>query len=160
MQIIEGGIYRRTDRFDNWCHHGIVFITKHNCYNSKTQKYDDERLIGVDTYWNSGFSISYLEGAAIWDLDKFKDNLEFIMMIDDIKEVRENEFWDYNKKDRLYLPIGGWHERYLVNKNAKPNKELMRENILDKIEEAKSKIRSAEYSIERYKDKLKALDET
>ena len=79
--IKENAIYRYDKMNNLWCCHGIVYT-----------RIIDGELWALDTYYNADFTIKYDEHQKIWrgeDIDE--TDLEFVMMIDDAIEVKEND---------------------------------------------------------------------
>lgn len=114
------------------CKHGIVY----------TMKDKAGQMWAIDTYWDSRFSKSLLQDTRYYSMDKVADDLEFIMMIEDITETNSGEFELYDSKDKLHIPVGGWHERFLINKNAKKNPEKVIDYITYKIDSVEREVKS------------------
>lgn len=122
--------------------HGIVY----------TVRDDAGQLIAVDTYWDSRFNKGLNNDSGRKYLVPYiADDLKFIMMIDDIKETSREEFYLYNNEDALHIPVGGWNERFLVNKNAKKNVSSVLAHIKYAIESNESEVKSHTEKVEKLK---------
>ncbi|OSA95682.1 UNVERIFIED_ORG: hypothetical protein B2H93_04480 [Clostridium botulinum] len=135
MKIKNNAIYHYGKVRGNWCTHGIVFTVKKNGV-----------LWAVDTYNRQNIEnfkdLNYFsEFDKVWQVKDIRKDLEYIMDIDDIMEVDERTFELYDNENRVHIPIGSWHERYLVNKNKSINKE-------NEIYKLKSEIKSLRWQIE------------
>ncbi|WP_145413484.1 hypothetical protein [Paenibacillus xylanexedens] len=120
--IQERAIYKLESGRDH-CKHGIVYTIKSN----------DGVMWAIDTYWDSRFTKGLNSDGYCYIVDEIEDQMEFVMMLDDIKEVSREEFYLYDIEGTIHLPVGGWNERYLVNKNAKKNIERVCDSIRSKI---------------------------
>ncbi|QWU14207.1 hypothetical protein SAMN04487895_101496 [Paenibacillus sophorae] len=127
----ENALYRYHNGIGH-CKHGIVYTMKDILGN----------VWAIDTYWDSKFSKRFLQNATVYYADRILNDLEFIMMIDEAVEVSANEYYLYDSKDALYIPVGGRHERYLVNKNAKKNTDSVIDYIEDKISKNETMIKN------------------
>ncbi|MGG1652243.1 hypothetical protein ABHN03_03845 [Paenibacillus sp. NRS-1775] len=131
MKIQENALYRHADGSSH-CRHGIVYTVKDS----------RDQIWAIDTYWDNKFSKGLTNDGYCYLAEEIADKLELVMFIDDVLEVSRDEFYLYNDKDVLYVPVGGWHERYLVNKNAKKNIEIVIEFIKAKIDSNEREIRN------------------
>lgn len=118
---IKVGAYYTDYSQQGWCRHGIFRTTEH-----------DGKIQFVDTYWND-MSVS---------VDHFDiSNLIYVGQVEDFKECSADEYWLYSKRNRIYIPIGGWRERYLIKKDAE--REYLK--VIANIENA---IKKLEFDIE------------
>lgn len=130
------------------CRHGILY----------TVKGKDDKLFAIDTYWDSMFRGKLYSNITYYDVSKLDENdLTFLMKLEDIKEVSSHEYDQYNLEDKFYMPIGGWHERYIVNKNATKNIEFIKRQLLDEIKTAEWRIESSQQEISKKKKQLAEL---
>ena len=142
MEIKNNAIYYYDDVRGNWCTHGIVFTVTRNGIMYAIDTYnrqDIEKYKAIDCF---------TEFDKVWEVEDIKNNLEYIMDIDDIQEVDKRTFDIWCDKDKVYIPIGTWHDRYLVNKN----KGIDMQN---EIYILTSEIKSLEWSIENQIKELK-----
>lgn len=145
--IEEGNIYWYP-KGRSHCKHGIIYIVKNK----------DDKLFAIDTYWDSMFKGKLYSDITFYDVSKLnEDDLLFLMKIEDIKEVSEHEYWQYDEEDKFYIPIGGWHPRYIVNKNISKNIEYIKNQLLNEIKSAEYRIKSSQQEIEEKKKQLTEL---
>ena len=132
MEIRSRAIYRYT-KGEGWCKHGIVhtFETDGEMYARDT--YSDAEFINISIYDDFG---------KLYLVDEIKDDLQFIMMIDDLTIIHKDEFYLYDEIDRLYIPMGSWHERYLINKNSSKFSDYIIEHMNCKINSITNEIKS------------------
>jgi len=124
--------------------HGIVYT-----------KCDDKgKMWAIDTYWDSEFKKGLSQDTRYYAVEDIADDIEFSMMIEDIVEVSKNEFYLYDSEDTLYIPVGGWHERYLVKRNAIKNVTTVIESLEYKIDQIKREIKSLGRDVEKLSDWL------
>lgn len=146
MNIEKECVYRY-QKGAGWCKHGIVYTIE-----------KDNELYAIDTYWDSTFKKQLSSGVKCYKVSDISNDLEFVMKLDDIKEVRSEEFYLYDEKDRIWLPMGGWHERYLINKNVDKRIDYIISDLKYKISSAKSKILYLQSDIIRWEEELNKID--
>lgn len=151
-KLKNNAVYHYSKVRGNWCTHGIVFtvIVKGIMY-------------AVDTYGKSDIEkhkeLKYFsEFDKVWKAEDIKGDLEYIMDIDDIKEVDERTFDLWSDKDKVYIPIGSWHERYLVNKNKSINKENETYKLYSEIKSLKWTIESKQRELAQKECRLKQIE--
>lgn len=147
MKIIKENALYRYNKGCGWCKHGIVY----------TMKDKKGQMWAVDTYWDSRFSKGLTQNTTYYSISDVADDLEFVMMIEDAKEINKNNFHLYDEDEKLHIPVGGWHERWLVNKNAKKNENEVIENIEYRIDNYQRKTRSLQEEIEKLNKWLAAI---
>ena len=134
MKFKKDAVYRiihwGNDKPRTWCFHNILIFTG---------KFLE------DTYWGSSPKKLSLEDVKEYKLRKICDD------ITKMKEVNSENFNLYNKKDILWIPIGGWNERYLVRANAKKSMKLFKQMIKHRIGNYKSRMESFKDDLERLK---------
>lgn len=120
-----------------WCRHGLVLTV------------DEGRgLYAADTYWRNG----YPSGGV--DLAELEANGTFIADLDEFRKSDRNEYHRYAEADRVWIPIGGASERYLVRTNAKPDATLAVQQIKCEIEHWQAQKRSAEWHISELENEM------
>ena len=96
-----------------------------------------------DTYWSNGNTPYTYEELAKMSDNRIIDNDQNINDMVQMPPARyEAELYQYDPKDTLYIPMGGWHERCLIRKGAEPLKEKVIEQIGYKVREKMGKIES------------------
>jgi len=121
-----------------WCRHGLVLT------------YDNGHgLYAADTYWGSSSDNKI-------DLTELERDGEFIADLDEFRKSNRNEWYRYAEKDRVWIPVGGRSEQYLVRTDAKPDTKNAIAQIASEIEEWQSKKRSAEWHIDELHNELAA----
>lgn len=136
---IKVGAYYTDYAQQGWCRHGIF----------RTTEYDGE-IRFVDTYWNDkSVSINHFDMS----------NLVYVGQVEDFKECSDDEFWLHNERDRIHIPIGGWHERYLIKKDAKQDHVKVICNIENAIKKLQFDIEWAEKSLKGKKLWLEYIGE-
>ncbi|NFO46552.1 hypothetical protein FDB40_06420 [Clostridium botulinum] len=136
----------------DWCTHGIVFTV-----------IIDGIMYAVDTYGKQDIEkhkeLKYFgEFDKVWKAKDIESDLEYIMDIDDIKEVNERTFDLWSDKDKVHIPIGNWHERYLVNKNKGIDRENETYKLRSEIESLKWTIESKKRELESKECRLKEIE--
>ncbi|NFT08797.1 hypothetical protein FDF26_17445 [Clostridium botulinum] len=152
MKIKNNAIYYYDKVRNHWNTHGVVFTVKKNGV-----------LWAVDTYHRQDIeqckNLDYFnEFDKVWKVKDIKNDLEYIMDIDDILEVDERTFQLYDYENRVHIPIGNWHERYLVNKNKSTNKENEGYKLKSEIESLKYQIKYNQKEIIEKENRLKELE--
>lgn len=145
MEIKNHSLYRY-DKGSGWCKHGIVYTYKKG-----------DMLFAIDTYWDSEFGAiktGYIGDYSIYEAGHIKNDLVFVSEIDNLKEVKEDEFYLYDEKDRILIPMGSWSPRFLVKKDAKIREDYIVEDLKYKIKNAESKIWILERNIEKWEREL------
>lgn len=136
--VIENGLYELQGGY-GWCKHGLIKVIRGS----------DGELYGYDTYWTSPYdNKAYLIRDVL-------DRLTFKLDLNNAKEVDEDEFYLYDEKDRCYIPVGGWRERYLVRANAEKRIDYIVYNLKTKIKECEYYIQYNQNKLERYKEELR-----
>jgi hypothetical protein len=107
----------------------------------------DDRVILVDTYWISSGHVVTPESYQV----------EF--NLDDYDEVRYRSEWEkYAEADRRRIPRhSGYQTILLVRKGAKPDLQTQIENASERVSDAESSVRSAQWSLELARQELAAL---
>lgn len=115
------------------------------------RKYEDDYMM-VDTYWSSDSKSFVLTDE---NFDKFK----FLFDMNEVKQVSQTDFYDYNENDRWFVAMdsSGWQfsKGYYVRKDAKKNKDLLLSRLNEELLSLK---RKAEY-IEREIARIKEVEE-
>ncbi len=121
-----GAYYTDYDQ-QGWCKHGIF----------RTKEYDG-KIQFIDTYWNDkSVSIEHFDIS----------NLVYVGQVEDFKECSSDEYWLYSERDRIHIPIGGWHERWLIKKDAKKEHAKIIADIENAIKKLQFDIKWAEQSL-------------
>lgn len=138
--IKEDAIYRYNKMSNEWCCHGIVY----------TRMIEGE-LWALDTYYNTEFKDKHDEYQKKWRCENLDESdLDFVMMIDEAIEIKESE-WDlFSEQDRIFIPVGSWHSRYLVNRNATKDRGIIEEAITYNMDVMKSQIKGLTRDIELF----------
>ena len=152
MKIKNNAIYYYNKVRDNWCTHGIVFTVIKSNTMWVVDTYNRQK---IEEFKNLDY---FSEFDKVWEVKDIKDDLEYIMDIDDIKQVDERTFDLYDYKDRVHIPIGNWHERYLVNKNKTTSKENEIYKLQSEIESIKWTIESSKRKLIEKENRLKELE--
>lgn len=151
-EIKNNAIYYYDKVRGNWCTHGIVFTV-----------IKDDIMWAVDTYNRQSIEkfkeLNYFnEFDKVWKVKDIENDLEYIMDIDNIKQVDERTFDLYDYKNRVYIPIGNWHERYLVNKNKAISKDNEIYKLHSEINSIKWMIESSQRELIEKEIRLKELE--
>lgn len=122
----------------NW-----IFRVQKNRHNT------DNTYTMVDTYWSSG--------GKCFDLtDENFDKFKFLFDMNDVKQVSQTDFYDYNEDDRWFVAMdsGGWQfsNGYYVKKDAKKNKEKLLSRLNDELASLKWRAEDKEREIARIKE--------
>lgn len=109
----------------------------------------------ADTYWTSGTYIYSLEelqelAVEVYDLDQNMDDFDQIP-----HAVYENDVTLYAKRDRIFIPMGGGHERSLIRKGAEPIKERVIFQLNREIDE---RIRKAGWLLGEAQERRRLLE--
>lgn len=152
MQDIKPNAIYRYDKGRGWCKHGIVYTYL-----------KDGKLYANDTYGDSEFSNingGYCSGmVTTYEVEKIKDDLDFVMMVDEVMYVSKEDFYLYEEKDKLFMPMSSsCHERYIVKKNATKSKERVIEDLKLKIECCKNEIKWAKEKLKKYEEELRKYE--
>ena len=140
MNIIENGLYSYAAGRGH-CKHGLVIIKRDK----------EENLYAEDTYWSSG--------GTRYNLDDVKGELEFLLDLNNVKEVSKDDYDLYDPKDRAYIPVGGWHEKRLVRADATKRTALIIEDLEYRISKNKSEIKALQWDVERMEKDLENYKE-
>lgn len=118
----------------------------------RVQENSDGTYTMVDTYWSSG-------GNSFVLTDENFGKFEFLFDLNDVEQVSQTAFYDYNEDDRwrVAMDSGGWQfpKGYFVKKGATKSKEKMLSRLNDELLSLR---RQAEY-IEREIARVKEVDE-
>jgi len=144
-EIKENAVYSlEGKKIPNWCFHNILIA----------KKTDLGEFYLEDTYWSSNskwFSLKQIEENG-WKLKKLFDNFN------DLVDVNKAEFRLYDSSDRLYIPVGSWHERFLVLKNAKYSRQKVERYLnfaIEKLENELKWIQQRLIEAKKIKEKFK-----
>jgi hypothetical protein len=125
-QLIQGALYQLDGECPNHCYHAM-FVLKGDYL--------------VDTYWGTA-SEQYNRGF------KVHHELHRLRFIIDLNRTRNassrDEYEIYPDDKKVWIPIGGGSERYLILVDAEPCLKRQREQLERKIEECRADIRFAE----------------
>lgn len=127
--IIVGGLYRLPSDYCGWCKHGIATIIER-----------DGILCAYDTYWGGS-------GRSVYKVSDIKGKLKFLIDMNHAEKVDKELYYQYEEKDRAYIPVGGGSAQYLVDKRAEPSLQLQIDQLYGKIESEERGIKSALWSI-------------
>jgi hypothetical protein len=120
-----------------WCRHGLALT------------YDNGHgLFAADTYWGGSYSDNRV------DLTELEASGEFIADLDEFRKSNQYEYYRYAAIDRVWIPIGGSSECYLVRSSANPNPTNAIAQINSEIEHWQAKKHSAEWHIEELRKEL------
>ncbi len=143
MEYKDGDLIRYQSR-NSWCHHGIL-VVRPDWKGS---------LVAFDTYWGTRYpssqDVTYHTIAGLTD--------EPVCNLNEMRKSHSDEWDTFADADRFWIPIGGGSEQYLVKASAVPVPERQRAKLLSKIEGCEASIRSANWSIERYREELAKLE--
>lgn len=119
----------------NWCRDNYFIVSV---------PYGDSPRF-IDTYWSGGCETR----AWIYeDLAKLGE-LEFLFNLTSVTEIRKYAWEDYADSDKFYIPVhAGYRTRYFIKKDAKKSWEVRILNAEKKIEEKRSELKSAIWSLE------------
>lgn len=151
MEIKLNDVYRfrynedeleRSSRDLKWCFDGQLIV-----------KEDSDGLYLEDTYWRSDNRCFVLEEALE------KGTLEFVCNLDEAEECKEDPYNYYDDEDIFDLSYQhNSQKRIMVRKGAKRSKDKMKEVLEYKISESERQLKSVQYDIDIYKNKLKELE--
>lgn len=129
-EFIDGDVVRYKPSTD-WCRHGIAIISID----------DAGKVRANDTYWRSG------EYSEV-NLEKL-DATNIIGNRNSFGAVRyPYQFEDFAEGDKYEIPTGGASGYRMVRKDAIPVPELIEARLRYAIENAESKVRSAQNSLQ------------
>jgi len=109
------------------------------------RKSGDEYMM-VDTYYSSDSKCFILTDE---NFDKFK----FLFDINEVRQVSQKDFYDYNEDDRWFVAMdsGGWQfsKGYYVRKDAMKNKEMLLSRLSEELASLKRRVEDKEREIAR-----------
>lgn len=149
--IKENALYKYK-KGEGWCKHGIVYTVRDMKGN----------LWAIDTYDGIDVRRAFYGDKTRYLINKDIDenDLEYIMDMEDVRIVTKREFEQYDEKDRFFIPMGTRHEKYIVNKNAKPNKDLQIAQLKHEIKSLEIEIRMKQTRLERKKELLIEMEQS
>lgn len=108
----------------------------------------------VDTYWASGDSRTFTMEQALAD-----GELTFLCNLDDVEEISEYDKNYYDDADIIIIHMhAGYRTQRCIKKGTLRSKTKMIESVNQKINDAKSRINSAEYDIRKQTENLAKIE--
>lgn len=108
---------------------------------------DDDTYYMVDTYWGGS------GGLHVELTDEIFDRFEFLFDTNEVEQVPQTDFWDYDEKDRWHVALDSagirFSRYYLVRKGAKKNKTLLLERLNYELDSLKRDIERKEEEIRK-----------
>jgi hypothetical protein len=144
--ISGGGLYQllapKAGKLETWCRHNLLIAVKAFTPNPT--------LSLVDTYQSGSAGTS----SGVYSFEEVKGRLIYLFDLNNARDVSKREWQDYSKKDRVYIPIGGQAERWLIDTRAKKSKACTISMLEEVIAHLKSTI---EFDLRKLNAKKKAL---
>jgi hypothetical protein len=113
------------------------------------RKSEDDYMM-VDTYWSS-------ESKSFVLTDENFDKFKFLFDMNDVRQVSQDFFYDYDEDDRWFVAMdsGGWqYAKCYVKKDAKKNKEKLLSRLNDELASLKWRVEDKEREIARIKEEI------
>ena len=143
-EIIENGLYRLrpkdNEELRTWCRHNLLIAHKEN-----------NEFIFTDTYWGNGSE------STNYKFNDIKNQIEFVFDLNHSLEVHEKEYYQYDEKDRFFIPMGAHSKEHLVDSRSKKSKTNIIELLEYTIEDKKRDIEILNRNIERHTSDLKNI---
>ena len=112
----------------------------------------------IDTYWVLWDKYGVKCGSSNSVVNPNVVDLQFVCNIKDIEYISKWQVEDYDKVYDLSYQRNCRH-LYAIDKGAKPSKSALIKKNQKLLEEAKYRLKSAMWDIERYEQELKNLEE-